>query len=98
MVTRRHSPQSAEPEEKGQTDREFKDRSAELGVSFDEFYKKFKPSLNAILAKARRSFSETPGNDIEAEWQSAADEADDIAAPVITAHAVGALNKDQSLS
>lgn len=51
-----------------------KDRSAELGFSFDEFYKKFKPSLNAILAKARRRFSETLGNDIEAEWGSAADE------------------------
>ncbi len=64
-----------EPEKEGQTDIEFKDRSAELGVSFDEFYKKFKPSLNAILAKARMLFSETLGNDIEAEWESAADKA-----------------------
>ena len=64
-----------EPEKKKQTDREFKDRSAELGFSFDEFYKKFKPSLNAILAKARRSFSETLGNDIENEWRTAAAEA-----------------------
>ena len=64
-----------EPEKKEQTDIEFKDRSAELGFSFDEFYKKFKPSLNTILAKARRSFSETLGNDIEDEWQSAADKA-----------------------
>ena len=36
MVTRRHSPKSAAPEKKGQTDREFKDRSAELGGSFDD--------------------------------------------------------------
>lgn len=67
-----------EPEEiegKKSAFEKLEDRSAELGFSFDEFYKKFTPSLNSILAKARRSFSETLGNDIENEWRTAADEA-----------------------
>jgi hypothetical protein len=52
-----------------------KDRSAEIGFTFDEFYQKFQPSLNAIMAKARNKFSQTLGNDIEAEWESAANKA-----------------------
>jgi hypothetical protein len=52
-----------------------KDRSAEIGFTFDEFYEKFAPSLDSIIAKARQKFGLTIGNDIEAAWISAANNA-----------------------
>ena len=52
-----------------------KDRSAEIGFSFDKFYEDFAPQLEAILTKARRAFGDNLGNGIEEDWRDAAYEA-----------------------
>lgn len=52
-----------------------KDRSAEIGFTFNKFYKDFAPQLDAIIAKERRSFEDNLGNDIESDWWNAANDA-----------------------
>ena len=52
-----------------------KDRSAEIGFTFDKFYEDFAPQLEAIIAKARRAFEGNLGNDIENDWRDSAYEA-----------------------
>ena len=51
-----------------------KDRSSEIGFTFDEFYEKYAPQLDAIIAKATKQFR-TLGNEIVEDWRSAAYEA-----------------------
>ena len=51
-----------------------KDRSAEIGFTFDKFYEKYTPQLDAIIAKASNQFR-TLGDEIVDDWRSAAYEA-----------------------
>lgn len=51
-----------------------KDRSVELGFTFDKFYEKYAPQLDAIIAKASNQFR-TLGDEIVDDWRSAAYEA-----------------------
>jgi hypothetical protein len=51
-----------------------KDRSAEIGFTFEQFYEKFAPQLDAIIAKETNKFR-TIGNENVGDWRSAAYEA-----------------------
>jgi RNA polymerase sigma factor (sigma-70 family) len=53
---------------------DFEDRSKEIGLTFDEFYRDFAKTLDTIFAVARKKLGFN-GNEVENDWHSAANEA-----------------------
>lgn len=54
---------------------DFHDRKSEIGFSFDEFYSRFSPQEEAIIAKNVKSFKGNKGNLIEDRFRDAANNA-----------------------